>query len=93
VPGSEVEQLPALAGLHSHQFRWDHSLAFAHWLLKDRYPTDITVFLIEAESCHPGAELTPKVAAAMEKVGNLVLKMCEADEVAPLREEMAGEPH
>lgn len=68
VPGSEVEQLPPLAGLHSHQFRWDHALAFGHWLLKDDYPEDITVFLIEIQDTTPGAELSPRVAQAMLQV-------------------------
>jgi hydrogenase maturation protease len=72
VPGEEVEQLPPLEGLHSHQFRWDHALAFAHWLLGDQYPDDITVYLIEAESTEPGAELTPAVEAAMHQVGAMV---------------------
>ncbi|MEE9417214.1 MAG: hydrogenase maturation protease [Acidimicrobiales bacterium] len=72
VPGKEVEQLPPLEGLHSHQFRWDHALAFAHWLLKDDYPQDVTVFLIEIESTTPGAELTETVESAMHRVADLV---------------------
>ncbi len=72
VPGEEVEQLPPLEGLHSHQFRWDHALAFAHWLLGDHYPEDITVYLIEVAGTDPGADLTPEVEAAMHQVGELV---------------------
>lgn len=72
VPGGEVEQLPPLEGLHSHQFRWDHALAFAHWLLADQYPDDITVYLIEAAGTAPGADLTPKVEAAMHEVAAMV---------------------
>lgn len=68
IPGEELEDLPAIDGLHMHQFRWDHALAFGRWLLADDYPDDITVFLIEAESTIPGAELTPKVDAAMRDV-------------------------
>ena len=75
VPGSELEHLPPLQGLHSHQFRWDHSLAFARWLLKDEYPTDITVFLIEVESCEPGAELTPLVELSMRSVAQRITSM------------------
>ena len=72
VPGKEVEQLPALQGLHSHQFRWDHALAFAHWLLDDEYPEDITVYLIEAAQTDPGAELSETVETAMHQVGDMV---------------------
>jgi hydrogenase maturation protease len=80
VPGHEVEQLPPLEGLHSHQFRWDHALAFGHWLLGDQYPSDITVYLIEIESTDPGAMLTPAVEAAMHEVGTLVRSHWELDE-------------
>jgi hydrogenase maturation protease len=72
VPGHEVEQLPALEGMHSHQFRWDHALAFARWLLADQYPADITVYLIEAAQTTPGAELSPPVEQAMHEVITLV---------------------
>ena len=72
VPGREVEQLPPLEGLHSHQFRWDHALAFAHWLLGDEYPETITVFLIEIAQTEPGADLSPPVEKAMFQVGELL---------------------
>lgn len=72
VPGHEVEQLPPLQGLHSHEFRWDHALAFAHWLLAEEYPEDVVVFLIEIEQTEPGAELSPTVDQAMHQVIGLV---------------------
>ena len=43
-------------------FRWDQALGFATWLLKDEYPEDITVWLVEGESFEPGAPLTPGCA-------------------------------
>jgi hydrogenase maturation protease len=73
VPGDEVEDLPPLEGLHSHQFRWDHALAFARWLLAVQYPDTITVFLIEIAQTEPGADLSPAVADAMRQVGELVV--------------------
>lgn len=73
VPGSEVENLPPLEGLHLHAFRWDHALAFARWLLKDEYPTEITVYLIEAANIDFGDELSAPVAVAMEEVIHLLL--------------------
>ena len=79
VPAEELENLPALEGLHSHAFRWDHALAFGRWLLKDEYPEDITVFLIEAATVEFGAELTPAVAAAMEAVAREVRRTWEGD--------------
>jgi hydrogenase maturation protease len=81
VPGPELADLPPLEGVHTHAFRWDHALAFAEWLLKEDYPDDVTVFLIEAENVDPGMELTPTVRTAMEEVMDLI----EADFLAPLR--------
>lgn len=72
VPGEELEELPPIDGVHTHQFRWDHALAFGRWLLGDQYPDDITVFLIEIERTDPGAELTDTVHTSMLRVGDLV---------------------
>ncbi|MEM9042711.1 MAG: hydrogenase maturation protease, partial [Actinomycetota bacterium] len=79
IPGEELEDLPALDGLHTHQFRWDHALSFGRWLLGDEYPTDITVFLIEAESVEPGAPLTSRVERSMHEVETLVRDLLPAD--------------
>jgi len=48
--GEDVEQLPPLEGINLHSFRWDHALAFGRWLLKDDYPDDVVVYLVEAAS-------------------------------------------
>lgn len=73
VPGEELENLPPVDGISQHAFRWDHALAVGRWLLKDAYPAEVVVFLIEAESTEPGADLTPAVAAAMERAIAAVL--------------------
>lgn len=72
VPADALAELPPLEGVHTHNFRWDHALAFADWLLGPEKPTDITVFLVEADEMEPGAALTEKVAAAMEQVIELL---------------------
>ncbi len=78
VPGAELEQLPPLEGINLHAFRWDHALAFGRWLLKEEYPRDITVFLIEGEDFSHGAMLSPAVKASMER---LARRLCESDTV------------
>ena len=88
VPGHELAELPPLQGLHSHAFRWDHSIAFARWALADECPDDITVFLIEAANVALGAELSPPVQAAMEQV----LEIVERDFIAPLRPPAPRDP-
>lgn len=72
VPGSELEDLPDLTGLHTHSFRWDHAIAFARWLLGPEAPTDITVFLIEAGNLEPGADLSEPVSRAMYQVADML---------------------
>lgn len=74
VPGEEVEQLPPLDGIHLHAFRWDHALAFGRWLLKDEYPSDIEVYLIEAEQTSFGSSLTPAVENGMLELKKILLK-------------------
>ena len=73
VPGEEVEELPPVTGLNQHAFRWDHALAVGRWLLKDAYPSDVVVYLVEAQSLEHGAELTEPVRAGMERTIGLVL--------------------
>jgi len=80
VPGAELEQLPPLAGINLHAFRWDHALAFAHWLLKDEYPENITVYLIEASETGFSDRLSEPVEAAVRKLCTRLLQElhCEA---------------
>lgn len=73
VPGEELEDLPPLTDIHSHNFRWDNALSFGRWLLKDEYPSDITVYLIEAENTDFGEVLTPKVEESMEKLAHRLI--------------------
>jgi len=73
VPGEELAELPPLDGINQHAFRWDHALAVGRWLLKDDYPRDVVVFLVEAGSTEPGADLTPAVAAGLERAIEQVL--------------------
>ena len=82
--GVDVESLPPLEGINLHSFRWDHALAFGRWLLKDEYPDDIVVYLIEGGGYELGAPLTPAVESAMEC---LVDRIVETDVVhrAPQR--------
>jgi hydrogenase maturation protease len=65
VPGAELENLPPLTGIHSHAFRWDHALAFGRWLLKDEYPKNITVYLIEGSRFEFGEALSEPVERSM----------------------------
>lgn len=73
LPGEAVET-PPLTGINMHAFRFDHAIAFGRWLLKERYPKKVTVFLIEAAQFEPGAPLSEPVAASMEDLARLLLQ-------------------
>jgi hydrogenase maturation protease len=71
VPGSELTDLrPPDGNLHS--FRWDQALGFATWLLKDEYPEDVTVYLVEGESFQHGDALSPAVQASVERIADAI---------------------
>ena len=74
VPGNEIEQLPPLAGINLHAFRWDHAIAFARWLLKDDYPATVTAYLIEGERFEVGEGLSPAVDKAVDRLADT---LCE----------------
>lgn len=67
LPGEEIET-PPLEGINLHAFRFDHAIAFGRWLLKDKYPKKVTVFLIEAKQFAAGDNLSEPVREAMEKL-------------------------
>jgi hydrogenase maturation protease len=72
IPGTDVEDMPPLSGLHRRSFRWDHALAFARWLLGDEYPSDVTVYLIEAADRTPGGGLSATARDGISQVLGLV---------------------
>jgi hydrogenase maturation protease len=67
LPGAEVER-DHVPSLNLHDFRWDHALAAGRRIFGAAFPSDVTVFLIEAASIDFGFDLSPPVAAAVAKV-------------------------
>ena len=72
IPGTDVEDMPPLSGLQRRSFRWDHALAFARWLLGDEYPSDVTVYLIEAADRTPGRGLSATAREGISQVLDLI---------------------
>ena len=72
LPGEEIET-PPLEGINLHAFRFDHAIAFGRWLLKERYPRKVTVFLIEAKQFEAGDNLSEPVKEAMERLCHSLL--------------------
>jgi hydrogenase maturation protease len=73
VPADEVASLPEVRATSSHDFRWDHAIAFGRWLLGPLMPADIVVYLIEAGATEFGEPLTPAVSAAVDTVAARIL--------------------
>jgi len=67
VPGKELERAPA-PSLNLHDFRWDNALFVGRKIFGDEFPTDVTVYLVEAENLEQGLKLSPSVQAALDKL-------------------------
>lgn len=67
VPGAQLqaEHEPEFS---LHNFRWDHALSAGRKIFRDQFPTDVTVYLIEAESLVLGLDLSPPVAASAARL-------------------------
>ena len=82
VPGEVLSSLPPHS-LNLHDFRWDHALYAGQKIYADDFPTNVKVFLIEAESIDLGTGLSEKVEKAADivaaKIEELV-RTCLEDE-------------
>lgn len=67
VPGAELEaeHNPSFS---LHDFRWDHALAAGRKIYRERFPSDVSVYLIELQSSGFGLELSGPVQAAAASV-------------------------
>ena len=67
VPGEELERTREVS-YSLHDFRWDDALYAGRKIFREDFPSDVTVFLIEAESLGYGLELTEKVKNSADKI-------------------------
>ena len=77
VPGGELasDYEPAYS---LHDFRWDHALYAGRRIFGPAFPTDVTVFLIEAASLDVGCELSTEVGAAAARVAQEIEAMIDS---------------
>ncbi len=73
VPGEELENIPE-PSYSLHDFRWDNALYAGRRIYRDEFPTDITVFLIEADNLDLGIGLSESVQKASDRVIKLITK-------------------
>lgn len=81
VPGDELEATPP-ASLNLHDFRWSHALYAGRRIWTDDFPTNVVVYLIEAQSLEYGIGLTPAVERAAETVAGMIEIRIMAEETA-----------
>jgi len=79
VPGEELVDLTPPQG-NLHRFRWDQALGFAQWLLKDEFPADVTVYLVEGESFELGDALSASVQASIEQIADAIMDQLAGDD-------------
>jgi hydrogenase maturation protease len=60
VPGRQLES-PHAPSLNLHDFRWDHALFAGRQLYREQFPSDVTVYLIEANDLGLGIGLSPEI--------------------------------
>ena len=71
LPGSEIDTAHAPA-YSLHAFRWDHAVHAGRRIFGAAFPSDLTVFLIEAGSLELGLELTAAVGRAVDQVSKRI---------------------
>jgi hydrogenase maturation protease len=67
LPGTEIDTVHQ-PSYSLHDFRWDHAVHAGRRILGNAFPSDLTVYLIEAGSLQLGTELTAPVSRAVGKV-------------------------
>lgn len=67
VPGEELASEPD-AGYSLHDFRWQHALTAGRKIFAADFPSDVTVYLIEAASLAFGLHLSAPVLASAKRV-------------------------
>lgn len=78
VPGHELEQ-PPRSSFTLHDFRWDHALFAGRQMFRREFPSQVKVFLIEAENLGLGIGLSEKVLRAVQEVAGRIRGIVAAE--------------
>lgn len=82
VSGLDLMKQPP-PSFNPHNFRWDHAIHAGRIIFQDEFPQDITVFLIEVVDTTFGENLSPAVAASVEKVFALITSLIQQSAHTP----------
>ena len=76
IPGWELAP-GAVRPLAAHDFRWEDAIAAGRQIFGREFPSDVTVFLIEAASLDFGVGLSPVVTAAAVTAANRIATLLD----------------
>lgn len=71
LPGAELAA-SSPPSFTTHDFRWAHALHAGRRVLRDDFPDDVVVLLVEAADTGLGIALSPLVAAAADRVADRI---------------------
>ena len=71
VPG-EVLESPPSSSINLHDFRWDNALFAGRQIYGEDFPSDVKVFLVEAENLDLGLDLSASVASSAQLVADQI---------------------
>lgn len=71
IPGSELETQHE-SSLNLHDFRWDNALHAGRQMYREAFPTDVTVYLIEARDFEFGIGLSSEISKAATAVADRI---------------------
>lgn len=71
LPGDEIDGAHE-PGYSLHDFRWDHAVYAGRRIFGSAFPSDLTVYLVEAESLDLGTELSATVQPSVDKVCDFI---------------------
>ncbi|MGB5054391.1 MAG: hydrogenase maturation protease [Nitrospirales bacterium] len=83
VSGLDLINQPS-PSFNPHNFRWDHAVHAGRIIFQDEFPQDITVFLIEVFDTTFGENLSPAVAASVEKTCAMITSFIHESSRTPL---------
>lgn len=77
IPGARLERTyePTVT---LHDFRWEHALDAGRTMFGDAFPSDVTVFLIEAASTAFGIGLSSGVSESVQKAADRIEALVRA---------------
>ncbi len=66
-----------------HSLKWDQALSYAKKIMQDKYPDDITVFLVAIDDTRLEVNLSAPVKEAGDRVAELIMELLREETLKP----------